>query len=221
LSERISKHVFGYIKFTFSFEEKMRKQILILIVFSVTFLLSFQGLYAFENKRTHPAITEKAAAASTIDGYLKTQLGLSAGLSTQLYWNFPADIEKRMTINDKVEPTKTKTVLDWLKAGSSIEDEDGHKHPARPRHHFYDPTRNAGLNNKDDNPNWQGAPNIWPPYFDLTGQSALTWAVDGTAPQTPTTNNQAWHNARADFYDSLTWPIKSDREIGMAVTFWI
>ena len=65
------------------------------------------GLYAFENKYTHPAITEQAVTNNTtIDNYIKTQLGLSGGLSTQLYWDFQSDIELRMTRNGKVEPTK-------------------------------------------------------------------------------------------------------------------
>jgi len=34
--------------------------------FGVVFILSPHNIYAFENKKTHPALTDKAAAASAI-----------------------------------------------------------------------------------------------------------------------------------------------------------
>ncbi len=161
------------------------------------------SLNAWENKKTHPAITSNSIAASIADNYLKTQLGLSGGLSTQLYWNFPSDIEERMTTNDKVDPNKTKTILDWLRAGSSIEDEDGHWIPIRPRHHFYDPTRNSGLDNHTAHPDWDApGTSSWLPL----GQSALDWAISGKAGLEPTANNNKWEDARTAFRDSVTKP---------------
>jgi len=85
----------------------------------------FTSLYAWENKKTHPAITDNGIAASTIDDYLKTQMGLTDGISTQLYWNFPQDIKTRID-RGKAEPDKTtRNISEWLRVGSIIEDEDG------------------------------------------------------------------------------------------------
>jgi hypothetical protein len=57
----------------------MKSLIKISTVFSAVIILSSQGLYAFENQRTHPAITERAATANSnelIDSYLNTDLYL-------------------------------------------------------------------------------------------------------------------------------------------------
>lgn len=172
---------------------------------------------AWENKLTHPAITERAVNSSEakIDDYLKTQLGLSGGLSTQLHWDFPSDIELRMTSNNKVEPTKTKTILDWLKAGSSIEDEDGRWWPIRPRHHFYDPTRNSGLDNQSDHPEWEQYA-CSQTGFDFTGLSALDWATAGIAQKDPRNNHDKWGTARTIFYQALTEQDSAIREARLA-----
>jgi hypothetical protein len=176
-----------------------------------------QLLYAWENKVTHPAITKKSVNSNTaiVDDYLKTQLGLSDGLSTQLYWNFPTDIKNRMTENKKVDPNKTKTILDWLRAGSTIEDEDGRGIPWRPRHHFYDPTRNTGLDNHTAYPEWD-APG-WSHWLPL-GTSTLHWAIDGNAVYEPSTNNDKWSDAREAFYNSLTAQDSNDRQTYLAAS---
>lgn len=172
-------------------------------------------IYGWDNRLTHPAITREAinSSASLIDSYLATQLGLSDGIATELYWDFPADVESRMTRNNMVDPAETKTILDWLRAGSTIEDEDGKWKPWRPRHHFHDPTRNAGLDNHNDHPDWD-APG-WSSWLPL-GQSALNWAILGTAAQEPINNNEKWENARSTFYDSLRSTTKSVREAKLA-----
>lgn len=105
-------------------------------------------LYGWANKATHPALTDKAIVVSVMDDYLKTQMGLSDGIVAELYWDFPEDIKKRIK-GGKAEPEKTtRTILEWLKTGSVIEDEDGRWQPIRPRHHFHDPIRNAGYEQK-------------------------------------------------------------------------
>ena len=187
-----------------------------LIIITVIFNLPI-NLYGWENKLTHPAITEQeiTGSATKVDDYLKSQLGLSGGTATQLYWNFPSDIETRMMENKMFDPAKTKTILDWLIAGSSIEDEDGRKYSWRPRHHFYDPIRNSGLDNHADHPDWSLHPfSNWLPL----GQSALNWTILGTALQEPFTNNEKWANARSIFYDSFRSTIKSVRNAQLAET---
>ncbi len=72
-------------------------------------LISCNSLYAWENKKTHPALTDNGIAASTINGYLKTQMGLANGVSTQLNWNFPQDIKTRIGMGIPLPIVKTKT----------------------------------------------------------------------------------------------------------------
>jgi hypothetical protein len=55
----------------------MEKRTIISTILWVVSILSYQGLYAFENIKTHPALTDKAAIASAIDDYLNTQMGLT------------------------------------------------------------------------------------------------------------------------------------------------
>ncbi|MFA5239603.1 MAG: hypothetical protein WC476_07860 [Phycisphaerae bacterium] len=181
------------------------------------------NLCAWENKLTHPAITEKAATntASTLDDYLKTQMGLTNGISTQLYWDFPQDIETRIDRGDANSNQTTRNISEWLQVGSIIEDteesSDPHRviAPWRPRHHFHDPTRNSGLDNHTDHPDWD-APG-WSSWLPL-GQSTRDWAISGTAAQEPFTNNEKWANARTTFYDSLISSESGVREAKLAET---
>jgi hypothetical protein len=181
-------------------------------------LITGARLYAWENKLTHPAITEQAVngIVESFDDYLKTQLGLSDGLSTQLYWDFPSDIAGRVQKGGTNPNQRNRTILEWIRTGSNIEDEDGRTIPWRPRHHFHDPIRNSGLDNHADHPDWE-AP-LWSSWLPL-GQSALSWAITGTAAQEPFTNNEKWSAARTMFYDSLTSALKSERQAQLAETF--
>ena len=174
----------------------------------------FNFLYAWENKKTHPAVTSKAIETSIIDDYLKTQVGLTNGISTQLYWNFPQNIKTRIDRGEANPNKTTRSISEWLWVGSIIEDEDGRRiAPWRPRHHFYDPTRNAGLDNHTDHPDWD-AP-FWSSWLPL-GQAALSWTITGAALQDPYTNNEKWAAARSTFYDSLRNSTKSVREAQLA-----
>jgi len=188
------------------------------IVILQIFLIWCNPLYAWENKLTHPAITDEAIGTSSIDNHLKTQLGLDNGVATDLYWDFPSDIEERID-KGKAEPGQTtRSVSEWLRVGSIIEDQDNRFFPPpwRPRHHFHDPIRNSGLDNHTDHPD-RDAPG-WSDWLPL-GQSAIDWAISGTAAQEPFTNNEKWSAARVIFYDSLTSVAKSERESQLAEAF--
>jgi len=52
----------------------MSKSITYILLFFAVFFSVVDNSYAWENKKTHPAITDKAIAACEIDNYLKTQL---------------------------------------------------------------------------------------------------------------------------------------------------
>jgi len=203
----------------------MRKQIYITIFFLNMFLGLCEYSYGWENKKTHPAITDKAVGVSSVDSYLKSQIGLDNGILAELYWDFPADMKERIKWGEAEPEKTTRTTLEWVRLGSIIEDEDGHRWPWRPRHHFHapianpgvtPPNPNSGLDNKTDHPNWSGFP-TWSP-FDLTGESTLVWAVQGIAPMEPTVNNESWQDARDSFYQSIILPEKSDREKFLAMT---
>ena len=120
-------------------------------------------LYAWENKETHPAITNNGILVSIADSYLKTQMGLTNGATTQLYWNFSQDIKMRIDKGAANPNQTTRNISEWLRVGSIIEDEDGRLIPIRSRHHFYapianpgviPPNPNVGLDNKTDHPDW-------------------------------------------------------------------
>lgn len=61
---------------------KFKAIIITMFVFAI-FYIKQQDAPAWENKLTHPAITQKAMERSIADDYLKTQLGLSKGLDTE------------------------------------------------------------------------------------------------------------------------------------------
>ena len=60
-----------------------------IILFTITFIILFYGLWitkaiAWENNKTHPAITQKATDNSVLDVYLQNQLEMSQGVDTLL-----------------------------------------------------------------------------------------------------------------------------------------
>lgn len=82
----------------------MRRQILIITFFLTISVALCRHLYAWENIKTHPALTEKAVgsdnSAAKIDDYLKTQLGLDEGIETELEYLFLWSLKKRMAKAD-------------------------------------------------------------------------------------------------------------------------
>jgi hypothetical protein len=173
-------------------------------------------MYPFEATYTHPALSEKSIGISQVDNYLRNQLDMNGGLNTELklntaLWPVPDLVQRGLNPN-----INTRTLLDWIKTGSILE--DAQLWNPRKRHHFYDPYRNAGLDNKTDNPDWWGVPTLGSP-FDLTGESALVWAIEGIAEKEPTTNYNTWEYARQYFYKALTEGAKDMREHYLGLTF--
>jgi len=189
----------------------------------VVFLIVCTPLYAWENRYTHPAITDEAVNLSGLDNFLKIQLGKDDGFLNELYWDFPSDISERINKGGANQNQQIRTILEWIKMGSNIEDMDGRSIPWRPRHHFYDPTcnfqdlgepgRSAGLDNHTDYPDWD-APG-WSTWLPL-GQSALVWAITGQASYDPRNNHDKWGTARTIFYQALTEQSKATREARLA-----
>ena len=195
---------------------KMRKNTLILIVLLGINIWPTHITYGFGNKITHPAITNKAVQSSVVDTYLKNQLGITNGIQMQLTYQpdwYDEYIEYRLQRGGYSIGGNNRTILEWLKSGSVIEDEDKDTlfflPSIRPRHHFHNPIDNVGLDNKFDHPNYGELffwdKNIYPYGFDVTGQSAIVWAIEGAAPnKEPEINAQSWSSARDAFYFALT-----------------
>ncbi len=211
---------------------KMNKcMILILLIITIIiFTFSNKGL-GFGNKATHPSLTNISVEGSGVDIYMKNQLGMANGIQTQLRYQpdwYQMYIEYRLQRGGHSAGGNNRTVLEWLKAGSVIEDEDldvlSFLPSIRPRHHFHDPINNVGLDNKFDHPDYSKlfawATHLYPGEFDVTGQSAIVWAIKGTAPgKEPTVNNQSWSEAKETFDSSLTDPNSLWREYWLAMTF--
>jgi hypothetical protein len=200
------------------FVKKMKKIVFAIIILTGMLCLN-NDLYGFEGKKTHPTLTREAinSSAAQIDNYLKTQLGFSGGLSSELYWDFPADIKERINKGEAGPDITTRSILGWLQAGSTIEDENIEKIPQRRRHHFHDPYRNTGLDNHYDHPDWNARG--WPSWLPL-GVSALDWAIDGFSIYTPYSNEEQWSKARDAFYNALRLPSRNAKNT-LLLLFWI
>jgi len=188
-------------------------QVLFVFIFSI-----FDTAYPFEQENTHPTLSQEGANNSQIGTYLQNQLGYAAGLNTQLHISntttpFVQDLIDR-GMNQNI---RTRSILEWTREGSRLE--DAKLWQSRSQHHFYDPTRNAGLNNRTDYPDWEGAPTRLSP-FDLRGESSLFWATVGTSSTGyPKNNQETWSATKNKFYSALTSPFSTDREQSMAETF--
>ncbi|MFA7061457.1 MAG: hypothetical protein WC156_11660, partial [Pedobacter sp.] len=78
--------------------------------------------YCFDDKITHPDITERAITKSYLNNYIVNSLGITEG------------IEKQITTY--LFPT-SQTILEWLKKGSKDEDSP----TCRAANHFHDPLK--------------------------------------------------------------------------------
>lgn len=95
----------------------MKKLVCFLIL---SFVLNNNYAFGFENEKTHPSLTNRAINASVVDDFLKIQLGMGSGLSTELYWYFPSDIEKRIKAGNANSSMKTRTALEWGKLAKQL-----------------------------------------------------------------------------------------------------
>ncbi len=97
-----------------------------LLLISLAFIYSSTTVSnAYDTDNVHPKINENALIQSTVDRYLKSQLGFADGVK---------------------EVFKNKRIAEWIKEGARLEDET----ICRSRNHFHDPLKSwnsAGLNN--------------------------------------------------------------------------
>ena len=189
--------------------------------------------YAWCGKYTHTSLTEKAISnnnQSILDEYLKEQLDIEQGLGCELSLDQSTIPESDRIPNDQLEERISSilplspSVMDLSKAGSHLEDVP----TPRSKHHFHDPYRNAGLENKTEHPNWAAAfktaTYVWywgDNLFDLTGAACLRRALGTEEPQWEEEyeNYFAWPDTRDYFYRALTQESEAAREHYLALTF--
>jgi len=92
----------------------------------------------FDDRATHPRITGVSTVRSSVDGVLKTELGLRAGSAADL----------------RSGDGRSQTVSEWLQIGSRLEDEP----PCRAGNHFHNPLRPFTTSQVSDRP---GFINFW------------------------------------------------------------
>jgi len=196
----------------------MRNNVFNASVMIAIFFCLCQPLYAWEKEYTHPALSQEAANASKVGAYLQNELGYAPGLSSQLQIINTTTPFIQDLIDRGMDPgITTRSILQWIREGSKLE--DALIRQARSQHHFHDPIRNAGLDNRTDYPDWEGAPTRLSP-FDLRGESALFWMTTGTSSTGyPQNNLDTWEEARNRFHESLRSSSAPVREQYMAETF--
>jgi len=124
----------------------MKYSLIILAILISTFICPVQS-YSYGDKKTHPAITNKALEKSQLNDYLINHLGMEKGLIS-------------------IANTKGKTIMDLIKTGSTNEDL-----LFRAFNHFYDPLKGSPLDSEggldDTFLGWpvKGIPN---PYWAFT-----------------------------------------------------
>jgi hypothetical protein len=169
------------------------------VVLFLSFMNSFRNVCAFEERNTHPKITEQAIQHSKIGTFLIQNFGR----------DFQGGTESIIA---------GKSVMDWLTKGSTDED-----HPlCRASNHFHNPRLPWNQSYMTDAPavanTW--CRDIWPVWAEFsnitwaTGQATRDGAISARARQ-----NMGWDNARTYFYTALTATTSTDRETNFAKTF--
>ncbi|OHB52121.1 MAG: hypothetical protein A2Y12_06275 [Planctomycetes bacterium GWF2_42_9] len=178
------------------------KYFILILVLPCAFSYSWYG-------ETHMALTEQAVSKnnSAINNYFANHLDLSDGMNTKLMLDqmvllgedrLPeGQLEKRLKEIKSPAPLET-TILDFFKLGGAIEDVPN----PRAKHHFHDPYRNDGMENKTEHLEWanlfSGGTWVWywgEESFDLRGASNLKRALDQ--------EDRIW---QADYLNYFTWP---------------
>ena len=101
------------------------------IIVLLYLILVPSAVFGFDNKETHPKLTEQAILSSRLDVILKQKLGIEMGINQVLI--FPDGITSR--INSPAP------ILEIIKDGVYAEDIPN----CRADSHFHDPIKNRGL----------------------------------------------------------------------------
>jgi hypothetical protein len=168
-------------------------------VFSIILLLILlcNDLPAYENKLTHPDMTQIAAEYSHLNNYLVDNIGLNNGLKTRIPSN------------------GTNSILDLLRKGSTDEDIP----ICRSSNHFHNPLKSWDQSYMSDAP-WfiNEYCSSWQPIY-----SNITWGTGYLSPVgtkfTRPRQWMGWGDARDYYYWALTATSNTYRETYLASTF--
>ncbi len=156
-------------------------------------ILLGSNVWAF-NTDVHELLNGRAADVSSLDSYLKQNLGLTRGV---------------------VEPVNGEIVRRWIQIGGSAEDQffgiELLGALFRSINHFHNPLRTwdkAGLD----------AVTLLCPPLVFKGEASVRWAQE---PNQGISGKAAWGDARQAFYQGLTLSSKSERDAKMAKMFQI
>ena len=180
--------------------------VLCIIVF---FQLAISNAIAFDDIDTHPAITDAAInlPSSKLDGYIKDILGYEKGIDLKMQGRAQVDFKDENNRIVKKGNLGTQSVLNWIKQGSTAEDDPTF---CRAVSHFHNPLESWAKSGASDFPpqNWTCTLMSWPTY------SAVTWATgyissDLNVPKVtfsdaPDKSPNNWNNAREDYFQALT-----------------
>ncbi len=165
-------------------------------------IFTFRSLEAWDDKKTHPVISEQAVKNSILafehGDYLKN-LGFKKSLGEEFKWEtFGKD--------GILDPNFDVGVTKWVQEGSRLEDTHRVKFgPARQDRallkHFHDPLLDWGF---------AGLDTIL--IFPEEGQSSVLWAMDDN-------NDWSWQKVREYYYNALTFSDPDIRDTNFAKTF--
>lgn len=163
---------------------------------------------AYDDEKTHPDITEKAARTSILNNYLSSNLGFTEGLEKSFKYN-----------NENL------TILKWLRKGSTAEDSP----MCQASNHFHNPLKPWDQSYMTDVNTALGlVPQIWCYLTDWPQSERKSLATWGTGYLSPAPNGTkiaiskqewGWDNARSYYYLALTSAVNTDREKYFANTF--
>ena len=158
-----------------------------------------RGVHAYHAETTHAGITQVAAQGSGLHSWLKDTMHMDQGLWEQLSlkprrmtrvrrWVLVQDLFRLNPVHGYAPSRNLENrATGWLTAGSVLEATPS----SRIRHHFFDPRTGKGLRQKKGRLGYSAKVRLWDYFygsgslagmltganFDLTGKSALKWAL--------------------------------------------
>lgn len=156
----------------------------ILVVMMCLVLMNFNAS-AYDEKITHPYITDAAIGRSILNNYLKSYLGIPNGILKEYYGI---------------------SISDLIKTGSTNEDVS-----SRPCNHFWNPLKDEGLDEYYII-HFTGEPNRnWALGYEVNTGNPLYSCPSGDNSTSSSCNDYSWRKARDEFYKALTGTTESIR----------
>lgn len=163
-----------------------RLRIIVLITF---YLINFNHqVFGYDEKYTHPQITNKAINQSNLNTYLIRYLNNNDGIKT-LYGS--------------------KNIVKLIESGSTNEDAS----LKRSENHFWNPLKNEGLDDWSFGLHFTGYSNRdWTLGYDIGNGNPIFACDSGDNFDSSTCNDYSWRKARAEFYQAMTSTTRESRD---------